>query len=263
MKHRRRFEWSSAAVGIIAGVGGTLFLTLLTQGPKWFFRSYEELKEWQTLAGGMLAVLAASFTIREMERIDAEQKARHRELLRMQLHDKTMDAWRLAEPQAADLRTQAKRMADALDDYNAVFRPILATIEGTDSFYFPEDGTESLLRSAQTSANTIGSCATAVGEIFDRDVVIAGQRLFPPTVVVRRDRIEKQIKYVGERNSARWAIESDEKKWKEATALLESAGGFISELMLLADDLDTIKRAYDVDRGGWAGMRMMENTHTI
>lgn len=59
---------------------------------------------YQTLVTGIAAVAAATLTIRQMDKVDAKQEDRHRELVRLQLRQDTIRMQRALRPQLNELQ---------------------------------------------------------------------------------------------------------------------------------------------------------------
>ncbi|MGN7770770.1 hypothetical protein [Phyllobacterium sp. 22552] len=78
----------------------------------WFYR-------WQTLIAGILAVLAAGFTIRQMQISDRKQQSRHEDLLNLNLRTDKLLLERAAIPLTYYLREVISELDDVLRIYKA------------------------------------------------------------------------------------------------------------------------------------------------
>ena len=120
----RNWTW----VGLIAVVAGSALIPAIlfgeprrivdqTGGDPW----RNIIFDFQTLFTGMAAVAAATWTVFTMERTDARQERRHRELVRLSLRSDRLLVERMLHP-----------AVDLLPDYLTDMRRYLAAIEGKD-----------------------------------------------------------------------------------------------------------------------------------
>lgn len=76
--------------------------------------------EWQTLIAGILAVIAAAWTVREMRRNDGAQQVRHEQLMQLNLRADRLRARRAAFPYGLQLATVGEKVQtydpDGFDD---------------------------------------------------------------------------------------------------------------------------------------------------
>ncbi|SIT56548.1 hypothetical protein BQ8794_290158 [Mesorhizobium prunaredense] len=83
-------KWLAAASNVVAALFGLFVGLALADFPgveTW-------LEKWQTLIAGILAVVAAAVTIRQMQVSDGGQQTRHEHLIRMSMRSETLTVLR-------------------------------------------------------------------------------------------------------------------------------------------------------------------------
>ncbi|TPI63479.1 hypothetical protein FJ420_12415 [Mesorhizobium sp. B3-1-3] len=75
--------------------------------------------QWETLATGVLAIAAASWSVRAAMRLDREQERRHRQLARLQIRQDTLRLERAVTPAVGWMMGLIERSEEALAAYEA------------------------------------------------------------------------------------------------------------------------------------------------
>lgn len=99
-----------ADVGVLVGIG--IFVGLMIADAS---TAEHYLSEWQTLVAGILAVIAAAWTVGEMRRNDEMQQARHEELMRLNLRADRLRVARATIPHANEMVASAKRISRVIE----------------------------------------------------------------------------------------------------------------------------------------------------
>jgi hypothetical protein len=123
-------RWLGAASNIVAALFGMFVGLALADFPgveTW-------LEQWQTLIAGILAVLAAAVTIRQMQVSDAGQQRRHEHLIRMSMRSEALTVLRAHSLLTPTFLAIDKGLRDAISSFQEMsitseFEPQLDAID--------------------------------------------------------------------------------------------------------------------------------------
>lgn len=118
--------------------------------------SERHIGDWQTLIAGILAVIAAAWTVGEMRRNDRMQQSRHEELMQLNLRADRLRARRAAFPYSIEMKT----VSGVLDQY-------------------PPDAFTRLASNEQQKAILVMlSCYSKLKEVIDAEALVEAKNMF-------------------------------------------------------------------------------------